>query len=236
MIAEAVQRQIVTWIDSTYAEQPILVLSHNEEQILALHQFAIQHAFPGKQSASGNHPDAIILISEKDKISVKDIRAIKASLATRPSSGKRIVCIPHAEQLLPESASMLLKTLEESGISTRFLLGSPAKRSVLPTIASRCIVISLTPDTFLQDERTLHELLAHYATIRPSGDYKEEELLDIARLIRAYMVEYGSNPVLARVAHRLRDYYRTEKIPGGNTKLASDILLASLLELRNTKV
>lgn len=234
MIPDSVRTQIISWIDSKDAEQPILALSHNEGRLEELCIFAIQYALPGKQSASGNHPDAITIRAEKNTISVKDIRAFKATIFSKPTSGKRIICIPHAEQLLPESANMLLKTLEESGTSTRFLLGAPAKRSVLATIKSRCVLLPLTKEEIIDEAASVPALLATYSAIRPTGAYTEEELNDIARLMHAYTAQYGSNPQLARMAIRLKEYYRTASIPGGNIKLASDILLASLVELRNT--
>lgn len=237
MIPEKIQKQIIAWLDSNHAEQPILAISHNEEQLEELCAFAIAHALPGKQSAVGNHPDAIFIRAEEGKktISVKDIKAFKATISSKPTSGKRIVCIPHAEELLPESANMLLKTLEESATSTRFLLGSPAKRSVLTTIKSRCLVVTLTDDEEISAEPVdLRQLLITYSAIRPTGPYTDEELRDIASILSAYAMQYGSNPQLARMALRLKEYYKTTSIPGGNVKLASDILLASLAELRNT--
>ena len=237
MIPDSVRAQIRSWIDSTHEEQPILAISHDEQQLEELCAFTINHALPGKQSAAGNHPDAIMIRAEDDKktISVKDIKAFKATISSRPTSGKRIVCIPHAEQLLPESANMLLKTLEESAISTRFLLGSPAKRSVLTTIKSRCLVVALANDEEgIRQPVDLRKLLATYSAIRPTGPYTDEELRNIERILSAYTMQYGSNPQLARMATRLKEYYKTASIPGGNIKLASDILLASLTELRNT--
>ncbi|MCE9643560.1 MAG: hypothetical protein K8Q97_04615 [Candidatus Andersenbacteria bacterium] len=237
MIPDSVRTQIRSWIDSTYAEQPILAISHNQEQLEELCAFAIAHALPGKQSAVGNHPDAIMIRAEDGKktISVKDIKAFKATISSRPTSGKRIVCIPQAEQLLPESANMLLKTLEESAVSTRFLLGSPAKRSVLTTIKSRCIVLALSDEEEVKAEPIdILQLLTTYSAIRPTGPYTDEELRDIERILHAYAMQYGSNMQLAKMATRLKEYYKTASIPGGNIKLASDILLASLTELRNT--
>jgi DNA polymerase III delta prime subunit len=226
---------LIAWLDSTYAEQPILAISHNEKNILKLYEEGIAHAFPGKQATSGNHPDAIVIRAEKNNITVKDITALKTILTTKPSSGKRLVFIPHAEQLLPESANMLLKTLEESGIATRFLLGSPAKRSVLTTIRSRCIILPISSQQISEDKNiSVPELLEKYSAIRPTGAYTEEELADIAQLLHAYTNQFGSNPQLARMAIRLKEYYKTASVPGGNIKLASDILLASLSELRNT--
>ncbi|OGY36572.1 MAG: hypothetical protein A3E36_03200 [Candidatus Andersenbacteria bacterium RIFCSPHIGHO2_12_FULL_45_11b] len=235
-ITDTVRNHIASWIDSAHAEQPILAVSHSDTDIQELCDFAIQHAMPGKQSQAGNHPDTIRIVAEKNTITVADIKQLKLTIASRPISGKRIVCIPRAEQLLPESANMLLKTLEESGTTTRFLLGAPAKRSILATIKSRCLILPLAPEQIMDDDIDLPQRIATYSAIRPSSAYSEEELTDIARIMHGYAAQYGSNSALARMALRLKEYYRTQKIPGGNIKLASDILLASLAELRNTIV
>lgn len=235
MISPETEARVRTWIESIHAEQPLLFVSHNEKQILELCDFAFSIAVPGVSAQSGNHPDAIRIIAEKTTITVKDIRVLKATLAVKSSSGKRIICIPHAEQLLPESANMLLKTLEESSKDTRYILGTPAKRSVLSTIRSRCIIIPLIQELISASSvYNLKETLAQYTNIRESAPYTEGELRDIARLIRTYALERGSNPALARTAMRLRDYYRTQKTSGGNIKIAGDVLLASLAELQKS--
>lgn len=236
-IKKAVFTQLQTWIASAHAEQPLLAISHSDEQLQELCVEAIRIAVPGTAAKQGNHPDAITIIGEKNKITVKQIKELRAILATKPQSGKRIVCIPHAEELLPASANMLLKTLEESQHQTRFLLGSPAKKSILPTIQSRCQLLFLgsTPISSTTDI-SLPELLKQYSQVRVSEAYSEEDLGHIAQLVHTYTKTHGSTTALARVAMRLRDYYRTEKVPGGNTKLAADALLASLAELRNTRI
>ena len=50
----------------------------------------------------------------------------------------RVVLIRRADRMTPQAANALLKTLEEPGRTTRFILTSPAARLLLPTVASRC--------------------------------------------------------------------------------------------------
>lgn len=236
-IAEMLEQRITPWLNSNQAEQPILLISHSEAHIEELCSHAIRITVPGASAEAGNHPDAITVRAQEDKkhISVDDIKALKSHLATKPSSGKRIVCIPKAETMLSDSANMLLKTLEESPASTRFLLGAPARRSVLITILSRCIVMPLAPDTEHTEKNiNVTELLKTYSAIRISGPYDEDELADIATLIREYASQMRATPQLAQVAVRLKEYYKTSKTPGANIKLASDILLSSLAELQNS--
>ena len=53
----------------------------------------------------------------------------------------RVVLIRRADRMTPQAANALLKTLEEPGRTTRFILTSPAARLLLPTVASRCRVL-----------------------------------------------------------------------------------------------
>ncbi len=238
---------IISWITSTSSEQPILLLSYNVQEIADLCAFAKQSAVctseqkpcgtcPScKQAIVGNHPDVITIEGEKDAIHIKELAVLKTMLTTKPSSGKRIVCIARAEQLLPEAANTLLKTLEESSTHTRFLLGAPAKRSILATVRSRCRPLFISRSIIAEEQWVnRRELLQQLSEIRPSGPYSQEELEKIELLIHTHALEKGSSIALAKTAMRLRDYYKAQATSGGNIKLASDILLASLAELRNT--
>ena len=53
----------------------------------------------------------------------------------------RAVLIRRADRMNPQAANALLKTLEEPGRATRFVLTAPAARLLLPTVASRCRVL-----------------------------------------------------------------------------------------------
>src|SRR3989344_496625 len=125
-------RRILSWVHSTTAEQPLLFLSHSEEDKKRALLFI-------RQAIGGTHPDIIEIIGDKNRIKVKDIQAVSTIFSR--TSEKRIISILHAEQLLPEAANMLLKSLEEPSKNTRFFLCAPSKRSVLPTIRSRCMLV-----------------------------------------------------------------------------------------------
>lgn len=242
---ETLQQHILDWVASSNAQQPILFLSYSQETREQLCNIAKRVAVcekkqetpcgtcnACKQSNANAHPDAMSIVGEKNRIRVKDISALRSILGS--TSAKRVVCIPNAEHLLPQAANALLKTLEEPPKNTRFLLGAPSKRSVLPTIYSRCKIISMNPAP--QDIPTFssEEALKKLSDIRPAEPFQERELLEISRLIHQMTLERGASPELFHVSARLRDYYKTASFPGGNTKLAADILLASLAILRNT--
>ena len=185
-----------------------------------------------KKAMPGQHPDIYVLEGENGRIYMKHVEAMKPFLVHR--SEKRLICIPHADEILPEAASALLKVLEEPSASTRFLLGTRSRRSILPTIRSRCRTLSLSDETTVQTPINIRETLERLSSIRPAGPFLDEELHDVERLVHALMLEQGASIALFRVSQRLRDYYKSASLPGGNMKLAADILLASLAELRNT--
>lgn len=233
-----VANTIKEWVASHHAEQPLLLISPSEQKILEYAEIAklslASTQQETKQIQSGNHPDIFTIIGENNKIHIKHIDTIKPLLAHRAK--KRLLIIPHADQILGEAASALLKMLEEPSASTRFLLGSKSKRGILATIRSRCKVI------FVQEKAAEHtlintdEFLTRLSGLRKAEPFSAEELEDIARLVHRIAQSGASSPALMRVAMRLRDYYKIAAFPGGNTKLAADILLASLAELRNTVV
>lgn len=238
-----IQEDIQSWVASSSAEQPILFVSHSqklrEEVCNGAKRAAVceQGSACGtcnacKQSDANAHPDTMSILGEKNRVRIKDISLLRTILAN--TSKKRVVCIPYAEHLLPEATNALLKTLEEPTKNTRFLLCAQSKRSVLPTIRSRCKILSVNSMPENEESFSSEEILHTLSDIRPAGPFEERQLLEISRLIHQMTLERGASPALFKASLRLRDYYKTASFPGGNTKLAADILLASLANLRNT--
>lgn len=227
---------ITSWVGSPNTEQPLLLVSSSRDRIAELIGVA-KTAFAStpqeaKQIVSGNHPDVFTLEGEKGRIYVKDIQALTPLLRHRAQ--KRLVIIPAAHTILPDAASALLKILEEPSTSTRFFLGSTSTRGILPTIRSRCRVVFAASDIQREDTTTIDELLSTVANLRTAGPFSGEELHSIFLLIHHLAQEGKVTPALVQASRQLRDYYKTAAVPGGNTKLAADILLASLANLRNT--
>jgi DNA polymerase III subunit delta' len=75
----------------------------------------------------------------KRNITIDQVRALQASLTTRPGlSDKRVIIIDAADDLERSGANALLKSLEEPPVGTYFFLVSHASDRLLPTIRSRC--------------------------------------------------------------------------------------------------
>lgn len=95
------------------------------------------------------HPDYFEINGKKLKkqyISVLEIRDLikKISLSSHQGNYK-VVIIEKVENLTTEAANTLLKTLEEPGLKTIFLLTTNKFNQILETIKSRCFKIYLGP-------------------------------------------------------------------------------------------
>jgi DNA polymerase-3 subunit delta' len=97
---------------------------------------------------AGTHPDLHIsrLPDAKSDVSIEIVRELARSLDLKPARGRgRIVILDDADDLNQYSANCFLKTLEEPPPGALLILiGTSAERQ-LPTIVSRCQVISFRP-------------------------------------------------------------------------------------------
>ncbi len=128
--------------------------------------------------SGGQHPEVILLdlehtlTSEKEKrrdIPIKDIHELRRRFSFAPAERRwRIAIVNQADTMSTEAADAFLKTLEEPGERTLFLLVSSAREFLTPTIISRTVPIafSLVPDRIIARalgsrlaEKTLEEIL-----------------------------------------------------------------------------
>ena len=100
-----------------------------------------------KQAASGNQPDIIRVSHEKpNTIGVEDIRKVTGDIAIKPySSEKKIYIINEAEKMTVQAQNALLKTLEEPPEYAVILLLTTNVDALLPTIQSRCVLLTMKP-------------------------------------------------------------------------------------------
>lgn len=90
---------------------------------------------------AGNHPDVLIVApAEQGKlIRIDTVRAVNDFMAqTSQQGGYRVIMLSGADAMTVGAANALLKTLEEPGERTLFVLTSDLPSRVLPTILSRC--------------------------------------------------------------------------------------------------
>ncbi|MBM3695199.1 MAG: AAA family ATPase [Actinobacteria bacterium] len=106
---------------------------------------------------AGTHPDLTLVEPDgKTSLTVDQARATVARAVLAPIEGERkVVLFEEAGVMTDEAASALLKTLEEPGPSTVFILVAEAEDDLPPTIASRCRVMRFGRVT---DEETVAAL------------------------------------------------------------------------------
>lgn len=126
------------------------------------------------------HPDLFIVQAETEGqvLKVEQVRDLQHQLALAPyQSSFRIGMLLRMEEANESAQNALLKTLEEPNERVILLLTSEMTESVLPTISSRCEVVSLRPlplselATQLQIREQVDsqkaELIAHVSGGRP---------------------------------------------------------------------
>ena len=80
---------------------------------------------------------------EGKSIKISQIRELLEAIKLKPfAAPRRLVVIEGAELFTPEAANALLKTLEEPPSSTYFLLLTSSPSALLPTVLSRCLLLS----------------------------------------------------------------------------------------------
>jgi DNA polymerase-3 subunit delta' len=123
---------------------------------------------------ANTHPDFKLLTPEKigGQIKVDSVRSVvKFGHNTAQQGGYRVVVVAPAESMNIFSANSLLKSLEEPGKKTLFILISHMPAALLATIKSRCQWIKLPEPTREQSSRWLASIM--------SSDVDVDELLDL---------------------------------------------------------
>ena len=96
----------------------------------------------------GTHPDFEIFAPQGVSITVDEIRELVSRSAWGASIAPwRITIIEDCDRMTESAANALLKALEEPAERTLWLLCAPSTDEVLPTIRSRCRLISLSTPT-----------------------------------------------------------------------------------------
>jgi len=90
------------------------------------------------------HPDVRLIEAEEGAIKISQVRELQHEAALSPyEAAWRVFIIPDFQQATVEAANCLLKTLEEPPPQVILLLTTTDIGMLLPTIVSRCQVISL---------------------------------------------------------------------------------------------
>ncbi|MCF2707268.1 DNA polymerase III subunit delta' [Arcanobacterium haemolyticum] len=97
---------------------------------------------------AGTHPDVELVSTQGVTITVEQTRNLVASSYVGPGAGRwRIIIVEDADRMLERTTNVLLKAIEEPPPFTIWMLCTPAPDDVMPTIRSRCRILTLAiPD------------------------------------------------------------------------------------------
>lgn len=103
---------------------------------------------------SGNHPDIHIVEPDGASIKKQQIQSLQEEFAkTGVESKKKVYTIVHADRMTVNAANSLLKFLEEPTSETTAILLTEQAQKILPTILSRCQIVTfkqLSSDQLIQ--------------------------------------------------------------------------------------
>ncbi len=144
------------------------------------------------------HVDILRICAPK----VAELRDALAYVAEKPYEGAfKAVVISAADDMTPAAANSLLKTLEEPPAGVVFLLEVRSVSGVLPTIASRCAIVTITPEPNAREAiaKALNVNDAEAAILADlSGGY-----LDEARRIKADATFLSQRDDVLSLTHKL---------------------------------
>jgi DNA polymerase-3 subunit delta' len=138
------QCEACRWFDSGNHPDFIALVPETHRKLLPHGDFEADADSPKKSKATqsdsdGDAPEK----KEKKSISIEDARsAIEGLSIGSHRGGNRVILVYPLEMLRPDSANTLLKSLEEPPKNTIFILLADRLDRVLPTIRSRCRLLS----------------------------------------------------------------------------------------------
>ncbi|HRK45637.1 MAG TPA: DNA polymerase III subunit delta', partial [Nocardioides sp.] len=125
---------------------------------------------------AGSHADVTMVRTEKLSIGVDEVRDLVRRSALAPSGRRsQVMIVEDADRLTDQACNALLKAIEEPTERTVWILCAPTVEDVLPTIRSRCRLVTLTTPTtddvaaFLVRTDGVAESLASYAARASQG-------------------------------------------------------------------
>lgn len=96
--------------------------------------------------ANGLHPDVQVIEPDGSTVKIEQIRALEADAALVSYEAQwKVFILVSAEKMTEQAANALLKTLEEPAKGTVFILLTSTVSALLPTIVSRCQIVTFFP-------------------------------------------------------------------------------------------
>ena len=99
---------------------------------------------PCRDVMAGSPPDVVRLATDKLLITMDEVKELIGQAQRRPWTGSwRVILVEDADRMAERTTNVLLKSIEEPPPQTVWLLCTPSADDVLPTIRSRCRLVTL---------------------------------------------------------------------------------------------
>lgn len=126
-----------------------------------------------RKAVAGVHPDILRVGNDGKDITVSQVREVRSDAYIRPNeAGRKVYILENAQTMNGSAQNALLKLLEEGPAYAAFLLLSDNAGAMLPTVRSRCELLTLSPVTPAEAEAWL---------LRRFPDLPREQMLDAAQ-------------------------------------------------------
>lgn len=115
-----------------------------------------------KKIMSGNHPDIVLAARDEktDALKIEAVRELTGKLSLKPYEARyRVAILEDFQKARPQAQDALLKTLEEPAETAVLMVLASSIEGILPTITSRCQILSLRP---LAIPTVREVLMTHY--------------------------------------------------------------------------
>jgi DNA polymerase-3 subunit delta' len=155
-----------------------------------------------RQVAALSHPGLLVLRRPYDakskrfaaSIPIDEVRRLKSFLGLTAAEGTwRVIVVDSADDLNPNAANALLKSLEEPPTRALFVLVSSQPSRLLATLRSRCRRLDLAPLQFADVQRAANAALGATQTDVPApADWARLERLAQGRVRRALQLWAGN--------------------------------------------
>ncbi|KAA1428240.1 DNA polymerase III subunit delta' [Nocardioides antri] len=149
---------------------------------------------------AGSHADVALVRTEKLTIGVKEVRDLVRRASLTPMGRRwQILIVEDADRLTEQACNALLKAIEEPNARTVWMLCTPTVEDVLPTIRSRCRLVSLSTPTATDVSGFLQSLgcdaeRASYAARASQGHIGRARALAFDDAVRARRQDVVSMP------------------------------------------
>lgn len=129
-----------------------------------------------RSTLAGSHPEVTLVRTDQLSIGVDEVRELVLRAAMSPTEGHfQIIIVEDADRVTERGADALLKSIEEPGPRTVWMLCAPTPDDVVVTLRSRCRHLQLaTPGTaaiaeLLQRRDGVDSVMANFAARAAQG-------------------------------------------------------------------